>query len=172
MKLKIILPLKKININGKELVIPKLGLNYYEKLKEAKSPEETLKIVLDSVDKNLSFKEAHLVLLHLAEFNGKCNDTFEYNNKIYSINDVYILPTPKFTYQGKEYKFRDILPGEKFSTAKELLETLSLEKVDFGSMPAFVYKWADELGKSIAINLDDKVVYGDDILGLFQNENT
>ena len=46
------------------------------------------------------------------------------NNKIYSINDVYILPTPKFTYQGKEYKFRDILPGEKFSTAKELLETL------------------------------------------------
>lgn len=167
MNLNLILPLKKVKINDKILSIPKLGLRHHKLLRDAKSPEETLKIVLDEVDPTLSRSEAKLALYHVLEFNGKLKKSFDYKGKTYSIDDIYILPRPEFTYNGKTYKFREPKIDERFFSAKEVLSTLCTEDVDFGSMPAFVYKWADELNKSIAIDLSDKVVYGDDIEELF-----
>ncbi|HHB0793444.1 TPA: hypothetical protein ACOA2N_003421 [Vibrio cholerae] len=170
MNLNLILPLKKVTINNKELCIRKLGLKHHKLLRDAKSPEETLKIVLDEINTDLTRSEAKLVLYHVLEFNGKIKKTFEYKGQTYSIDDIYILPRPEFTYQGKTYTFKEPSIDQRFFSAKDILETLCTEEVDFGNMPAFVYKWADELNKSIAIKLSDKIVYGDDIEELFNGD--
>lgn len=172
MNLNLILPLKKVIVNNKQLSIPKLGLKHHKLLKDVKTPEATLKIVLDEIDPNLTLSESRIVLFHLLEFNGRMNSTFEYKGKTFGINDIYVLPRPEYTYNGKTYKFREAKLGETFVSAKEVLTSLCTEEVDFGEMPAFVYKWADSLHKTIAIDLGDKIVYGDDIEELFNGQNT
>jgi hypothetical protein len=159
-------------VNNKQLCIPKLGLKHHKLLKDVRSPEATIKIVLDEIDRNMTLSESKIVLFHILEFNGKMKDSFVYKNKTFGINDIYILPRPEFTYNNKLYQFREAKLDEKFVSAKDVLTSLCTRDVDFGEMPAFVYKWAESLNKTIAIDLGDKIVYGNDIEELFNGENT
>lgn len=167
MNLKLILPVKKIQLNNKELCIPKLGLKHHKMLKDTKTPSEVLNTILTSIDENLTLAESKIVLFHILEFNGVIS-TFEYENKTYSVNDIFVVPTPEFSYKNKTYKFRPQKFGETFYSDKELLTTLCTTKEDFGKLPAFVHKWANELRNHIGINLGTKIVYNDQIEELFK----
>ncbi|QPB12410.1 baseplate hub [Providencia phage PSTCR6] len=168
MNLNLILPLKKVTINNKQVSIPKLGLSHYNKLKDPKSPEESIKIIVKDLFRDLSNAESLIALLHLMEFNNQIKGSFEYKGKTYTLNDIVVLPKKTYILDQKEYKFNEPELFQQFFGPKDVLETLSVDGTKFGDMPAFVIKWADELTKTIALHLPDKTVYGDKILELFE----
>lgn len=157
MSLKIVLPLKKIVLNGKEITIPKLGLKHHALMQEVKSPEEHIEILVNSIRKDLSAAEANIVLLHVLEFNSKIKDTVIKDGFTYKISDVYICQRLEHQFSGYNFVFRAPTQFEKFSTPDDVLKTCFLrvndsEVVpDFMDMPAFVYSWADDITTNVAI---------------------
>lgn len=157
MSLKIVLPLKKIKVNDKEITIPKLGLRHHEILNKVTSPEEHIRALVNSICPNLSSAEANLVLLHVLEFNGKIKDTAVVDGFTYKISDVYICQRLEHQYSGNTFYFRSPTQTETFTTPDDVLKNCFIRVndsdvvPDFLSLPAFVYTWADDITTNIAI---------------------
>lgn len=153
MNLKLILPLKKIVINEKEISIPKLGLKHQKMIKDEKDPLIVISKILKSIHPNLTAAESDLATIHLLEFNDKIKSSVIKDGFKYDINDVYICQRLIFHFGGKEYKFRSHDPYEQFGPVDAVLSSLYLgsDVPDFLDMPAFVSKWADDITSTIAI---------------------
>ncbi|AFU64132.1 baseplate hub distal subunit [Salmonella phage STML-198] len=175
MNLNLILPIKKIKCNNKEISIPKLGLKHHHLIKEVRDLSENMGILLDSIHPGLTAAESDLVCLHLLEFNGKLKSTVMKDGFTYNINDIYICQRLEFQYQGITFYFRSPDRYEVFTTVDKMLSScfiktnLSDEAPDFLRMPAFVSKWADDITNMIAIPGPHEPIKGTSkILGLFE----
>lgn len=173
MKLNLILPHKKVVINQKEITIPKLGLKHYSLLKDVKGLDENLRILVNSIQTGLSSGEAELLVLHLLEFNGRMKDIVVKDGFTYKLSDIYICQRLSHQLNGVQYNFRSPELYEQFSTPQDVLERTFIregsEVPDFGSMPAFVIKWADSIVNTVAIKGPKGVIVGSlNILELFE----
>lgn len=154
MNLKLILPTKKVNINGKEISIPKMGLKHQQLIKNEKDPTVAMQKIMRSIAPELNASENDFVSLHLLAFNGqiknkKVDDGFEYN-----IDTLYISQRLEFQYAGKTFKFRAPEAFEEFGPVDDVLKTLYLsdDVQDWLDMPAFVSTWADDITNTVAID--------------------
>lgn len=157
--LKFVIPVKHININGKDIKIPKMGLKQYKLLKDVKSVDDTLKIILDTIHPDLNAGEAELVMLNLCAFNGKC---LEEKDGL-KLSDVYICTQTEFTLNDKVYKFKapNLSSDVKIDDADFLKSHyLGEDDIDFHDFPAFIMNWANCLRKTIALDTPDGVIYG------------
>lgn len=158
MNLNVILPIKKITINGKAISIPKLGLKHHNLMKEVKGPDENMNILLDSICPGLSAAESDIVVLQLLSFNNKLKETVIKDGFTYDLDKVYICQRLTQRLDGKEFKFRAPPRYSKLgsvdSILSEFLESVDGEKteINFMKLPAFVVKWADDLVNTIAID--------------------
>lgn len=173
MKLNLILPQKKVQINDKVITIPKLGLKHYNLLKDVKALDENMRILVNSICPGLSSGEAELVVLHLLEFNGRMKDVVVKDGFTYKLADVYICQRLSHQLNGIQYNFRSPELYERFSTPQDVLEKTfraeGSEVPDFGSMPAFVIKWADSIVNTVAIKGPKGVITGSlNILEIFE----
>lgn len=157
MNLKLILPLKKIKVNDKEISIPKLGLKHHDLLKDVKAPEEHLKAIINSIRTDLTAAEANIVIAHVLEFNGKIKSEVEKDGFVYKLSDLYICQRLEFQFGGNTFYFRAPNHGEVFTTPDDVLDKCFVRvndsdvKPDFMEMPAFVYSWADDITINVAI---------------------
>lgn len=153
MSLKLILPTKKISVNGKEITIPKLGLKHHNLVKNEMNPIEALNKIMGSIYKGLTAAENDFVALHLLEFNGKLKSESSKDGFKYSLSDMYICQKLEFQYGGHTYKFKSHSPFDQFGSVDMVLQNLYIGDLvpDFMDMPAFVSKWADEITTTIAI---------------------
>lgn len=117
-------------------------------LKDVKDLDTNLKLLLDSICPNLTASEAEVVMLHLLEFNGKIQETDEYK-----LADLKINVKTEFTFNGVVYKFREPLITETFGSEAQLLSALHISdaQIDFGKMPAFVIKWAEQITAPVSL---------------------
>lgn len=177
MNLKLILPLKKVTlpISKKEVSIPKLGLKHYKLLKDVKGADENMQILMDSICPGLSPAESDFVQLHILEFNGKIKPSVVKDGITYSLSDVYICQRLEYQYQGNTFKFRAPGKFESFMTVGAMMNSCLLavndekSEVDFMKMPAFTYKWAEEISTTLAIQGPDGTIRGiENIVRLFE----
>lgn len=173
MKLNLILPQKKVKINQKIVTIPKLGLKHYNLLKDVKALDENMRILVDSIQPGLSSGEAELMVLHLLEFNGRMKDVVVKDGFTYKLEDIYICQRLSHQLNGITYNFRSPELYEQFSTPQDVLEKTyraeGSEVPDFGSMPAFVIKWANSIVNTVAIKGPKGVITGSlNILEIFE----
>lgn len=175
MNLNLILPLKKIKVNGKDVSIPKLGLKHHNLLKDIKSPEENLSLLINSIQPGLTPAETDFVSVHLLEFNGKIPAKKVVNGFEYSIETMRITQRLEFQFGGNVFKFRAPTHFEKFKGMDDMLtqclETVNgqKEEVDFLKMPAFVKKWADDIYCTVQIDGPTGPVRGvSNIIGTFE----
>lgn len=170
MKLNIQLPTKTIQVNGKEIKIPKLGVKHFELIKEPRAYEENMRILMNSIEKNLTKAEQDLVGLHLLAFNSSINTKIEYEGQTYTIDDVKIIQQLKFTYDNKVYRFKSPNAEAQTGTVDQLLKACLMSvkengieqgnNIDFLKMPAFVYEWADGITNTVGITIDGKLIKG------------
>lgn len=163
---------KLVNVNGKDIKVPKMGLNHHSILSTSKSLEDGVKKLLKSIHPNLSVAERDLICLHLLEFNGKIKSEVEIDEKIYNINDVVICQQLKFVVGETEYKFRSPTMDIEYPTIDLLLKDccvsvktngIKQEIPDFMKMPAYVYKWVEKICNSISLK-----THKNEIKGLYQ----
>lgn len=157
--LKFVVPIKHMCINGKDIKIPKMGLKQYKLLKDVKSVDDTIKIMLDSIHPNLNAGESELVMLNLCAFNGKCA---EEKNGL-KLSDVYICTKTEFSLNGNTYKFKEpMLSSQTDIDDAEFLKShyFGDDDIDFHEFPAFIMNWANDLRKTVALDTPDGVVYG------------
>lgn len=156
MNLNVILPVKKINLNGLEIVLPKLGLKHHNLMKDVKMPDENLAILLDSIKPGLDAVQSDYVILHLLAFNGKLKEQVEKNGFLYKLSDVYTCQQLTHRLSGQEFNFRAPERFAKFGPVDSILSEYYVpkgtEKPDFMKFPAFVIKWVDSIVNTIAIN--------------------
>lgn len=150
MKLNLILPTRTLNLNNKEIKIPKLGLKHHKLLKDPKSVDESMRILVDDIHPGLDGAEAEYVIVYLAAFNGRCKEQVTKDGFTYDITTMRIVRETKFEFE-KEYEFRSPYFGEVFLSAKHIL-TATHPDVDWGQMPAFVAKWAEKITATIEID--------------------
>lgn len=175
MNLNLILPLKKIQVNQKEVKIPKLGLKHHNLLKDIKTPEENLFILIDSIHPGLTPAEIDFVSIHLLEFNGKIKNKVTKDNFEYDLSTLKIVQRLEFQFGGHTFKFRAPKHFESFGAIDKMLagclESVDDQKedVDFLKMPAFVKKWADDITNTIAIDGPNGDIRGSAaIIGIFE----
>ena len=155
--LKFVVPVKTITVNGKTIKIPKMGLKQYQLLKDVRSCDETLKILLDSIHPNLNHAESEMVMLHLCAFNGKC-----FNEKDgLNIDDVYICTETEFELNGQTFKFNPpMLTTDPIIDDADFLNAHYDGDEDFHEFPAFIMNWANGLRKTIALDTPEGTIYG------------
>lgn len=143
------MPLKKIQIQNKEIKIPKLGLKHHQLIKEVRDAADNLKILMDSICPNMTKAETEIVMLHTAEFNG----LIPLEKDGYNLNDIQIITKNEFELNGTTYKFRSPTFFEKFDGYEDTLQKLFIgdEIPDFKEMPAFLIKWATQLTETIVL---------------------
>lgn len=175
MNLKLILPIKKINVNGKTINIPKLGIKHHELLKDPCSPDESVIKLLNSIDKNMNKAESEIVLLHVLEFNGKIKSEVEIDGHLYKLSDVYESQVLTHQFRGNTFYFREPKIFEKFVTPDDVLNKCFIRTdgsdivPEFIDMPAFVLKWANSITTSISIKGPKGPIGGlANIIGLFE----
>ncbi|CCI88769.1 phage baseplate hub [Yersinia phage phiR1-RT] len=174
MNLKLVLPIKKIQINDKIISVPKFGVKQHNILNSVKAAESHLRDLLQSISPGLTAPEGELVLLHVLQFNGRLKDK-EIEGHTYSVDDVVIRQILTHQFQGNVFKFKSPQPFETFASVDQMLSELLIsvndEKVDvdFMKMPAFVSKWADQITYGIALDTHRGTIKGlTNILGLFE----
>lgn len=144
-------------MNGKEVKIPKLGLKHHKLIRDVRSPDENLKILIDSIYPGLTAAETDLVALHLLAFNHKLKEEIIKDGFTYKLSEVYICQRLEQQYNGHTFYFRSNKPFEQFGAVDDVLKTCfikvdeSTECPDFMDMPAFVTKWADDITSTVAI---------------------
>lgn len=170
---------KTIEINGKEVKIPKLGLKHYNLIKELKTHEENYKILMESIHKGLSVAEKDLVAVHLMAHNSVIKEKVYKDGFIFNIKDVYITQKLKFEYKDYAFKFKSPKIEDRTSSVDVMLSSCCVSatkggvKIDipnfFDDTPAFVYKWAEAICNTVAIkDKDGKEIKGlHDIVELF-----
>ena len=89
MKLKVYVTRKTIQVNGKEIKIPKLGIKHHALLKGiTETPQEAVCLIIDSIYKGLSKAETELVIVHLLAFNNVIPSSNMIGDFEYNINDI------------------------------------------------------------------------------------
>ena len=156
--LKFVVPVKNITVNDKQITIPKMGIKQHRLLKEVRSCDETLKILLDSIHPGLNAAEAELVMLHICAFNGKC---LEEKDGL-RLDDVYICTESEFEFNGEKFKFTPPMLSSEYThdDANFLSNHYHDPSVDFHNFPAFIMNWATGLRKTVAIDTPDGTIYG------------
>lgn len=156
--LKFVVPVKKLEINGKHIKIPKMGIKQHRLLKDVRSCDETLKILLDSICPGLNAAESELVMLNLCAFNGKC---LEEKDGL-KLSDVYICTETEFELNGKTFKFKNPMYTSDpiIDDADFLSHHYHDPSVDFHDFPAFIMDWATGLRKTIALDTPEGTIYG------------
>ena len=156
--LKFVVPVKNITVNGKPIKIPKMGIKQHRLLKDVRSCDETLKVLLDSIHPGLNAAEAELVMLHLCAFNGKC---LEEKDGL-KISDVYICTQTEFELNDQSFKFESPMYTSNPITddANFLSHHYHDPSVDFHDFPAFIMDWATGLRKTIALDTPEGTIYG------------
>ena len=158
---------KTIFVNDKEIRIPKLGLKHHAIIADGDSFEESSKKLLNTIHPNLSVAEKEIVSLHLLHYNGKINETTVIDGITYSINDVKICQKLRFTIGTTEFRFKS--PKVEEPTVDLMLKSgcvsvknngKDLDIPDFGELPAFVYKWAEQITKSISLKTEKTEIKG------------
>lgn len=158
MNLNVILPIKKITVNGKQISIPKLGLKHHNIMKDVKGPDENMSLLLDSICPGLTAAESDIVVLQLLAFNNKLKESVVKDGFEYKLSDVYICQRLTQRLAGVEFKFRAPERYSKLGTIDYILsshlETVDgkVEDINFMELPAYVIKWADDLVNTVAIN--------------------
>lgn len=150
MKLDLILPTRILTLNNKEIRVPKLGLKHHRLVKEIKSLDEHLRVLIESIHPGLDGAEMEFVLVHIGAFNGRCKDQKTVDNFTYDIKTMRIDRETTFELD-KTYKFRSPYLGETFNSAKDILESTKTDDTYYGSMPAFVVHWADKIASTVSI---------------------
>lgn len=159
--LDIIANTKNIQVNGKTVKVPKLGLKHRLAIKPEMGPNECMTAIHKLVCPNLSVAERDIVTLHILEYNGKLKqkvikDGFEYN-----LDDVKICQQLKFSYGEYEFKFKSATSEIYDGPLDMLLKSCcvyvkkngaKIDVPDFMDMPAFVYKWAQKITDTVAID--------------------
>ena len=102
-------------------MIPKLGLKHYNLLKDVKGPDENMKILADSICKNMSPADFDFACLHILEFNNKLKSEVEKDGFTYKLDDVYVCQRTEFQFQGNTFYFRPPGKFEQFATISEML---------------------------------------------------
>ena len=174
MSLKLVLPIKILKVNGKEIKIPKLGLKHQKILNSIRDPGDHMRSLVYSICPGLSAAEGEYVLLHLLAFNGKIKDK-EIDGHLYKIDDVRMVDQYEFQYQGNVFKFRKPTLFEGFASVdlvlKETFESVNGEhkEIDFMKMPAFIHKWSESLVFPLVLDTPRGPIKGlTNILGLFE----
>lgn len=167
--------MKTIQVNQKEIKIPKLGLKHHNMLKEVKSPEENLSLLINSIHPGLTPAEIDYVSIHLLEFNGKIKSKVVKDDFEYDLSTLRIVQRLEFQFAGHTFKFRAPKQFEGFGGVDKMLskclETVDGKKedVDFMKMPAFVTKWADDISSTIAVSGPNGDIRGvAKIIGIFE----
>lgn len=162
MNLKLILPMKKIHLNNKEINIPKLGLKHHALIKNEDNPLKALQKLMNSIYPDMDAAESDFVALHLLAFNGRIKDSVTIDNFTYSLDTLYICQKLNFQYQGNEFKFKSYKAFQDFGPVDEVLNSLYIgdDIPDFLDMPAFVSKWADDITSTVAILGPDGPIRG------------
>lgn len=169
MKLNILKTEKIIEINGKTVHIPKLGLRHHEILKVVRGHEESMKLLLNSIHKNLSQAERDLVTVHLLHFNGKLKETVEINGVTVSVLDSKIDQQLKFEYDGVLYRFKSPTSSEMNDTVDGMLSKCcvsvkqngkELPVPDFLDMPACVLGWAHKIADTLSLDTPNGPIRG------------
>lgn len=160
---------KVIEVNGKKIKVPKLGLKHRMLIKDSTSHEETMKILLNYIQSNLSLAERDVLTLHLLEYNGRMKSEVVKDGFTFKLDNVYICQKLKFEYNNVEFKFRsptfellkgplDILLAQCCVSAK--LNGEKIDIPDFMQMPAFVHNWAEMITNTVAIDGPDGPIKG------------
>ncbi|ADI96434.1 gp28 baseplate hub distal subunit [Acinetobacter phage Ac42] len=168
---------KSVQVNGKTVQVPKLGLKHYGLIKEIRSKSENMKRLMDSIQKGLTVAERDIVTLHLFEFNTEMPNKCFVNDQEITLDDVYVCQKLKFTYQDKVFKFKSY-HGDQIDVVPELLQSClvsvkdsngnELDHPNFMDMPAFVVNWAEQILQTIAVDTPNGTVRGlNDIMELF-----
>lgn len=172
-KLDLVPKTKVIEVNGKQIKVPKLGLKHRMLIKDASNHEETMKVLLNYIQPNLSLAERDILTLHLLEYNGRLKQSVEKDGFVYKLDDVYICQQLKFSYGEYEFKFRspsfellkgplDILLNQCCVSVKH--KGKKIDTPDFMQMPAFVHRWGEMITNTVAINGPN----GTEIKGLYK----
>lgn len=151
MKLNLILPTKVITFNNKEVKIPKLGLKHHKIVKDIRTGDENIRLLIRSIHDGLDGAESEFVLVHLAAFNGRCKEKKVVDGFEYNINTLKIVRELSFEFKDT-FEFRSPQFGETFTSAKNILESTKTVDVDFGNMPAFVGQWAEKIVSTITMD--------------------
>lgn len=152
---------KLLQVNDKEIKVPKLGLKHHAILKDPSDHELAMKKLLASVHPNLSMAERDLVSLHLLAFNERLKHSVVLDDIEYTVDDVTICQNLRFKIVTTEFKFKSPKLENMNATIPELLRSCcvsvkndsgeSLDIPDFLDLPAFTYKWADEICSTIEL---------------------
>lgn len=152
---------KMVNINGKNVKVPKLGLRHRLLVKEELNHEEMTKVLMNSIAPNLSMAERDILTLHLLAYNDRMASTKVVNGFEYNIENVYICQKLKFVLNGFEFKFRspsfELLKGPADILLKECCiyvkkDGKQVDVPDFMDMPPFVLNWVEQITNKIAID--------------------
>ncbi|QGT55388.1 baseplate hub [Escherichia phage FP43] len=152
-----------------------MGLKHYNLLKDVKGPDENMKILADSICKNMSPADFDFACLHILEFNNKLKSEVEKDGFTYKLDDVYVCQRTEFQFQGNTFYFRPPGKFEQFATISEMLSNCLIKvndeekEISFLEMPAFVIKWAEDLSTTIAIPGPNGPIKGiAEIIGLLE----
>lgn len=162
---------KEIEVNGKKVKIPKLGLRHRMLLDPGMNHEEFMKAVIKTIDKNLTQAERDFVTLHLLEYNGQIKSSVNHNGVVFNLSDVKICQKLKFTCGDYEFKFRsptmelmsgpiDVMLNECCTQTK--LNGELVDNPNFMEMPAYVYRWLEDISVTLSIESN-----GIEIKGLY-----
>lgn len=151
---------KNIKINDKDIQIPKLSLYHYNMLRDQSNINKSVFQLAQSIHKGLSKAERDLVIIHLLEFNDRLQSSVVVDGFLFELNNIEIIQKLKFEYQEKLYTFRTPTMNEVFNTPEDMLNACCIhvkyknKKIDipdFSKMPAFVYKWSEQILTTIGI---------------------
>lgn len=181
---KISLDIKKvfrtIEVNGKRIKIPKLGLKHHAIITQSNDMTEAMKQILQSICKNMSVSEKDFVMLHLLAYNGKIKEKTTIDGHEYSIFDVKLSQQLKFWIGDTEYRFRTPTELETKPTIDQVLTSncVSVKKdgvsqpiPDFLEMPAFVHDWVYKICDSISLSTEHGDIKGlYNLIGTFDGD--
>lgn len=163
-KLKIIPVTRTIELNDRQIVIPKMGLKHYRMLKDVKGLAENMTELMDSICPGLTAAESEFVIVHLLAHNGRIKDRqeFDFNGQkiTIDINDMVLCNKTEFIDGDKTYKFRAPRIGEFFISGLDALQSCTLDNIDYGNMPAYMLDWADDLTATVKIDTPVGPIHG------------
>lgn len=163
--MKIIKQSKSLDVNGRTVQIPKLGLRHYSLFKSPRAADQVVIDLLRSIDENLTGAESEYVLVHLLAYNDRIQSKQTLSGFVVDIDSMYMCNKTKFTLDGVEYTFKAPRLGRVFGSSIDVLnecfrECSTGDIPDFSVMPARVLNWADDILKTVAIDTPMGTVYG------------
>lgn len=170
---------KTVDINGKQVKIPKLSLYHHSLIKDIKDPHDVTRVIINSIHKGLTKAEQDLAYIHLLHFNDKLNGSFTHDGIEYTIDDIKITQKLKFHIDDYEFRFKTPTIEDSNTPIEQILDKALIwvkyknEKIDpipFEKMPAFVAEWAVDIISTVSIQKNGEIVKGlHDIVELFSD---